>query len=137
MRPCVEKCRVFLIGKKLWLHITKALYLSHFSWIKVNYPIRNIWDNYRKKYWKKKKVKIGVKSKKMVGGYLRKTRGIGYEWSYRMSKSRLNRRLFWCSKRLWKHFENIFSIFVFVKTKKSEKFDDLSPFLAWFWWNLT
>ena len=94
MRPCVEKCRVFLIGKKLWLHITKALYLSHFSWIKVNYPIRNIWDNYRKKYWKKKKVKIGVKSKKMVGGYLRKTRGIGYEWSSKVEKVLYSRAFF-------------------------------------------
>ena len=27
-------------------------------------------------------------------------------------------------------FENIFPIFVFVKTKKSAKFDDLSPFFA-------
>lgn len=136
MRPCVEKMQGLFVCKKSWLHITKTLCLCGFPLIKVNYPIRNLWDNYRKKYWKKK-VKIGVKSTNMAGGYLRKIRGIGYEWSYRMSKSRLNRRFFWCSKWPWKHFENIFPIFVFVKTKKLAKFDDLSPFLAWFWWNLT
>lgn len=86
MRPCVEKMQGLFVCKKSWLHITKTLCLCGFPLIKVNYPIRNLWDNYRKKYWKKK-VKIGVKSTNMAGGYLRKIRGIGYEWSREFSKS--------------------------------------------------
>ena len=31
------KMQGLFVCKKPWLHITKTLYLSHFSWIKVNY----------------------------------------------------------------------------------------------------
>lgn len=98
MRPCVEKMQGLFVCKKSWLHITKTLCLCGFPLIKVNYPIRNLWDNYRKKYWKKK-VKIGVKSTNMAGGYLRKIRGIGYEWSDKMNKSALYKALL-CIYRL-------------------------------------
>ena len=147
MRPCVEKCRVFLIGKKLWLHITKALSLSHFSWIKVNYPIRNIWDNYRKKYWKKKKVKIGVKSKKMVGGYLRKTRGIGYEWSSKVEKVLYSRAFFNASSGAENVLKTYFVFGVLTKgfhkgpkltllqkfRQKSRKLTTFWVKIGWFW----
>lgn len=93
MRPCVEKMQGLFVCKKSWLHITKTLCLCGFPLIKVNYPIRNLWDNYRKKHWKKK-VKIGVKSTNMAGGYLRKIRGIGYEWSSKVEKVLYSRLFF-------------------------------------------
>ena len=97
MRPCVEKMQGLFVCKKSWLHITKTLCLCGFPLIKVNYPIRNLWDNYRKKYWKKR-VKIGVKSTNMAGGYLRKIRGIGYEWSWKIAEKPINKGFAGCRK---------------------------------------